>query len=87
MIWKVSLSKYSACLEAVRMEGVAEEAYCTCRSSVMGKTTMEMAVAAFVCSLVRTGKKLVYITPHCANEVLNCRGASRIRTDQHLSRN
>ena len=41
----------------------------------------------FVRSLVRMGKKSAYITPQCANEVLNSRGASRIRTDQHLSRN
>ena len=53
----------------------------------MGETTMGMVVAAFVRSLVRMGKKSVFITPHCANEVLNSRGCSRIRTDQHLSRN
>ena len=40
----------------------------------MGETTMGMAVAAFVRNLVRMGKKFVFITPHCANEVLNFKG-------------
>ena len=40
----------------------------------MGETTMGMAVAAFVRSLVRMGKKSVFITRHCANEVLNSKG-------------
>ena len=55
MIRKVLLGRYIACLEAVWMEGVSDEAYCMCRRSVMGETTMEMAVAAFQAQFSENG--------------------------------
>ena len=74
MIRKVSLSKYTARLEAARMEGFLNK-YVARVEAADGRDNNEDGCGCLRArSLVRMGKKSVFITPQCANEVLNSKG-------------